>query len=72
MKIKTRQIIIIVLIILLVWIISCKMKEMYEESVGPTPEVEEETEVEEDPEIKKKIEESEITQEDLDALVGLL
>lgn len=69
MNIKTRQIIIIVLIILLVWIISCKMKEMYEESAGPTSQ---EDGVEEDPEIKKKIEENEITQEDLDALVGLL
>jgi hypothetical protein len=52
-----------------------RMKEMYKgeagPSAGPTPE-EEEDDIEEDPEIKKKVEEKGITQEDLDALAGLI
>jgi hypothetical protein len=48
------------------------MRESYEGDVGPSTGPTPEEEVEEDPEVKKMIEEKGITQEDLDALMGLL
>jgi hypothetical protein len=73
MKNRTRTILIVVAVLVALFFIF-RMKEMYKgeagPSVGPTPE--EEEDVEEDPEIKKKVEEKGITQEDLDALTGLL
>ena len=70
MKNRTRTILISAAV-LLALILFFRMRESYEGEVGPTPE-EEEEEVEEDPEVKKKIEEKGITQEDLDALAGLI
>lgn len=71
MKNRTRTILIVVAALVCLFFIF-RMKEMYKgeegPSVGPTPE----EDVEEDPEIKKKVEEKGITQEDLDALAGLL
>ena len=49
-----------------------RMKEMYKGEAGPSAGPTPEEEVEEDPEIKKKVEEKGITQEDLDALAGLI
>lgn len=75
---KNRSTIIIIAVaVLITLILFFRMSEMYKgevgPSMGPTPEKEEEEdEVEEDPEVKKKVEEKGITQEDLDALVGLL
>lgn len=71
---KNRSTIILIAVaVLITLILFFRMSEMYGPSVGPTPEKEEEEdEVEEDPEVKKKVEEKGITQEDLDALVGLL
>jgi len=70
---KNRTVTILTVVAVLVGLFFIfRMKEMYKgeagPSVGPTPE----EDVEEDPEIKKKVEEKGITQEDLDALVGLL
>lgn len=74
MKNRTGTILIAVAVLLAI-ILFFRMRESYEgevgPSVGPTPE-EEEEKVEEDPEVKKKVEEKGITQEDLDALAGLL
>lgn len=72
MKNRTRTILAVVAALVALFFIF-RMKEMYKgevgPSAGPTPE---EEEVEEDPEVKKKVEEKGITQEDLDALAGLL
>jgi hypothetical protein len=74
MENRTRTILAVVAILVTLFFIF-RMKEMYKgeagPSAGPTPE-EEEDDIEEDPEIKKKVEEKGITQEDLDALVGLI
>lgn len=74
MENRTRTILIVVAVLVALFFIF-RMREMYKgeagPSAGPTPE-EEEDDVEEDPEIKKKVEEKGITQEDLDALSGLL
>lgn len=74
MKNRTRTILISAAV-LLALILFFRMRESYEgevgPSVGPTPE-EGEDDVEEDPEVKKEVEERGITQEDLDALAGLL
>lgn len=72
---KNRSTIILVAIAVLITLfLFFRMREMYKGEVGPSagPTPEEEDEVEEDPEVKKKVEEKGITQEDLDALVGLL
>jgi hypothetical protein len=74
MENRTRTILAVVAILVTLFFIF-RMKEMYKgeagPSAGPTPE-EEEDDIEEDPEIKKKVEEKGITQEDLDALAGLI
>lgn len=74
MKNRTRTILIAVAV-LVALILFFRMRESYEgevgPSAGPTPEEDEDV-VEEDAEIKKKVEEKGITQEDLDALSGLL
>lgn len=49
-----------------------RMRESYDGQVGPSAGPTPEEEVEEDPEVKKMVEERGITQEDLDALAGLL
>jgi hypothetical protein len=49
-----------------------RMRESYDGQVGPSAGPTPEEEFEEDPEVKKMVEERGITQEDLDALAGLL
>lgn len=71
MKNRTRTILIAVAV-LLALIIFFRMRESYEGEVGPSAGPTPEEDVEEDPEVKKKVEEKGITQEDLDALAGLL
>lgn len=71
MKNRTRTILIAVAV-LLALIIFFRMRESYEGEVGPSAGPTPEQDVEEDPEVKKKVEEKGITQEDLDALAGLL
>jgi len=72
MKNRTRNILIAVAV-LLALILFFRMRESYEGEVGPSagPSPEEE-EVEENLEIKKEIEEKGISQEDVDALAGLI
>jgi hypothetical protein len=71
MKNRTRTILIVVAVLVALFFIF-RMKEMYKGEAGPSAGPTPEEEVEEDPEIKKKVEEKGITQEDLDALAGLL
>lgn len=71
MKNRTRTILIAVAV-LLALIIFFRMRESYEGEVGPSAGPTPEQDVEEDPEVKKKVEEKGITQEDLDALAGLI
>jgi hypothetical protein len=71
MKNRTRTILIAVAV-LLALIIFFRMRESYEGEVGPSAGPTPEEDVEQDPEVKKKVEEKGITQEDLDALAGLL
>jgi Na+/H+ antiporter NhaC len=71
MKNRTRTILAVVAILVTLFFIF-RMKEMYKGEAGPSAGPTPEEEVEEDPEIKKKVEEKGITQEDLDALAGLI
>jgi hypothetical protein len=71
MKNRTRTILIVVAVLVALFFIF-RMKEMYKGEAGPSAGPTPEEDVEEDPEIKKKVEEKGITQEDLDALAGLL
>jgi len=71
MKNRTRTILIAVAVLVTLFFIF-RMKEMYKGEAGPSAGPTPEEEVEEDPEIKKKVEEKGITQEDLDALAGLI
>ncbi len=71
MKNRTRTILIAVAALVALFFIF-RMREMYKGEVGPSAGPTPEEEVEEDPEIKKKVEEKGITQDDLDALAGLI
>jgi len=71
MENRTRTILAVVAILVTLFFIF-RMREMYKGEVGPSAGPTPEEEVEEDPEIKKKVEEKGITQDDLDALAGLI
>jgi hypothetical protein len=71
MKNRSRTILIAVAVLITLFLFF-RMRESYEGEVGPSAGPTPEDDVEEDPEIKKKVEEKGITQEDLDALAGLL
>lgn len=73
MKNSNKYILLAVVVIISAFLFF-RMRESYEGDVGPSagPTPEEEDDVEEDVEVKKMIEEKGITQEDLDALAGLL
>jgi len=73
MKNSNKYILLVVAVIISAFLFF-RMRESYEGDVGPSagPTPEEEDDVEEDVEVKKMIEEKGITQEDLDALAGLL
>jgi hypothetical protein len=71
MKNRSRTILIAVAVLITLFLFF-RMRESYEGEVGPSAGPAPEDDVEEDPEIKKKVEEKGITQEDLDALAGLL
>ncbi len=70
MKNRSRTIIIAVAVLVALFLLF-RMRESYEgddPSAGPTPE----EESEEDPEVKKIVEEKGITQEDVDRLMSIL
>jgi hypothetical protein len=71
MENRTRTILAVVAILVTLFFIF-RMKEMYKGEAGPSAGPTPEDDIEEDPEIKKKVEEKGITQEDLDALAGLI
>jgi hypothetical protein len=71
MKNSNKYILLVVAVIISAFLFF-RMRESYEGDVGPSAGPTPEEEVEEDPEVKKMIEEKGITQEDLDALAGLL
>lgn len=73
MKNSNKYILLVVAVIVSAFLFF-RMRESYEGDVGPSagPTPEEEDDVEEDVEVKKMVEEKGITQEDLDALAGLL
>ena len=71
MENRTRTILAVVAILVTLFFIF-RMKEMYKGEAGPSAGPTPEEEVEENPEVKKIVEEKGITQEDLDALAGLL
>lgn len=73
MKNSNKYILLVVAVIISAFLFF-RMRESYEGDVGPSagPTPEEEDDVEEDVEVKKMVEEKGITQEDLDALTGLL
>ena len=73
MKNSNKYILLVVAVIISTFLFF-RMRESYEGDVGPSagPTPEEEDDVEEDVEVKKMVEEKGITQEDLDALTGLL
>lgn len=73
MKNSNKYILLVVAVIISAFLFF-RMRESYEGDVGPSagPTPEEEDDVEEDVEVKKMVEEKGITQEDLDALAGLL
>lgn len=73
MKNRYRTILIVVAALVAIFLF-LRMRESYEGDVGSTPDEEEgeEDKTEEDPKVKRMVEEKGITQEDLDALTGLL
>ena len=73
MKNSNKYILLVVAVIISAFLFF-RMRESYEGDVGPSagPTPEEEDDVEEDVEVKKMVEEKGITQEDLDALAGLI
>jgi len=71
MKTRSRTIIIAVAVLVALFLL-IRMRESYEGDVGPSTGPTPEEEVEEDPEVKKKIEEKGITQEDLDNLISII
>ena len=73
MKNSNKYILLVVAVIISAFLFF-RMRESYEGDVGPSagPTPEEEDDVEEAVEVKKMVEEKGITQEDLDALAGLL
>jgi hypothetical protein len=71
MKNSNKYILLVVAVIISAFLFF-RMRESYEGDVGPSAGPTPEEEVEEDPEVKKMVEEKGITQEDLDALAGLL
>lgn len=73
MKNSNKYILLVVAVIISAFLFF-RMRESYEGDVGPSagPTPEEEDDAEEDVEVKKMVEEKGITQEDLDALAGLL
>ncbi len=67
MKNRTRNILIVVAVLITLFFIF-RMREMYQGEAGPP----EEEEVEENPKIKKEIKEKGISQEDVDALMSII
>jgi hypothetical protein len=68
---KNRTILIAVAVLIALFLFF-RMRESYEGEVGPSAGPTPEDDVEEDVQVKKMVEEKGITQEDLDALAGLL
>lgn len=71
MKNRSRTIIIVVAILVALFLLF-RMRESYEGDVGPSTGPTPEEEVEENPEVKKIVEEKGISQEDVDALMSIL
>lgn len=67
MKNRSRTILIVATVLIILFLLF-RMRESYEGDVGPSAG----PAPEEDPEVKKLVEEKGITQEDLDALASLL
>jgi hypothetical protein len=71
MKNRSRTILIVATVLIILFLLF-RMRESYEGGVGPSAGPSVGPAPEEDPEVKKLVEEKGITQEDLDALASLL
>tara|TARA_B110000046_G_C12819934_1_gene324944 strand:+ start:311 stop:535 length:225 start_codon:yes stop_codon:yes gene_type:complete len=71
MKNRYKTILIVVAALITIFLF-LRMRESYEGDVGPTLDEEEEDKTEEDIFVKRMVEEKGITQDDLDALSGLI